>query len=103
LQSVLDSGVIPAEKVVKLVQDLLRLMRNLADRTGCTASALATHCVGLLLEGLVMGPCALPPAVLASPTYYVGTSQLMTGTAALFLTEVMVSRPLLELATSHVR
>ena len=50
-----------------------------------------------------MGPHAFPPVVLASPTYYVGTAQLMTGTAALFLVEVMVSRPLLEVATSHSR
>ena len=45
----------------------------------------------------------VPPVVLASPTYYVGTAQPMTGTAALFLIEVMVSRPLLEVAASHSR
>jgi len=87
--------------VTKLIQDLLRLLQNLTERSSSTAPALATHCISLLLEGLVMGPHALPPVIFASPTYYVGTTQLMTGTAALFLMELMVSRPLLQLATSH--
>jgi hypothetical protein len=79
---------------MKLVQDLLRLVQNLA---------LATHYVTDLLEELVMGPCALPHAILATPAYYVGTAQLMTGTPALLLLEVMLSRPVLQLAASHAR
>jgi len=89
--------------VASLVQDLLRLLQNLSTRSSSCAPVLAQYCISPLLEELVMGPHAFPPVVLASPTYYVGTAQLMTGTAALFLIEVMVSRPLLEVATSHSR
>jgi hypothetical protein len=101
LQAVLEDGEIPAERTAKLLQDLLRLVRNLAEHLGSTAPALAAHCISPLLEGLVMGPYALPPIVLTAPTYYVGTTQLMTGTPALLLLEVMVSCPLLQLAESH--
>jgi hypothetical protein len=89
--------------VASLVQDLLRLLHNLTARSSANVPVLATYCLSPLLEDLVMGPHAFPPVVLASPTYYVGTAQLMTGTAALFLIEVMVSRPLLEVATSNAR
>ena len=103
VQVFLDGGGIPAEKVVSLVQDLLRLLQNLTTRSSACAPVLATYCISPLIEELVMGPHAFPPVVLASPAYYVGTAQLMTGTAALFLIEVMVSRPLLEVATTHAR
>jgi hypothetical protein len=103
VQAVRENAEIPAERVAKLMQDLLRLVQNLAEHSSSTAPALATHCISLVLEGLVMGPHALPPAVLATPTYYVGTAQLMTGTPALLLVELMVSRPLLQLAVSHTR
>jgi len=88
---------------VSLVQDLLRLLQNLSTRSSARAPLLVHYCISPLLEELVMGPHAFPPLVLASPTYYVGTAQLMTGTAALFLIEVMVSRPLLEVVMSHSR
>jgi hypothetical protein len=88
---------------VKLIQDLLRLLQNLSEHSSSAAPALATNCISILLEGLVIGPYALPPAILASSTYYVGTAQLMTGTAALFLMEVMLSRPLLQFAVLHAR
>lgn len=91
------------ERVVKLMQDLLRLLQSLAEHASYTAPALATYCISILLEGLVLGPYALEPAVLATPAYYVGTAQLMTGTPALLLLEVMLSRPLLQLAASHTR
>jgi hypothetical protein len=85
------------------MQDLLRLVQSLAEHAAYTAPALATHCITIVLEGLVMGPYALPPTILATPAYYVGTAQLMTGTPALLLLELMISRPLLQLAESHTR
>ncbi|XP_069683909.1 serine-rich adhesin for platelets-like [Periplaneta americana] len=100
---VLGSSEIAPERMAKLVQDLLKMIQNLAERSSCAAPALAANCINLVLEGVVMSPHALPPAVLASSANYVGTSQLMTGTPALFLIEIMVSRPLLQLATSHPR
>jgi hypothetical protein len=103
MQAVLENDEILAERVTKLIQDLLRLVQNLAEHSSSTVPALATHCISPLLEGLVMGPYALPPVVLATPSYYVGTAQLMTGTPALLLLEVMVSHPLLQLAASHTR
>lgn len=103
MQAVLENGEILAERVVKLMQDLLRLVQNLAEHSSSTTPALVTYCISPLLEGLVMGPYALSPVVLAAPAYYVGTAQLMTGTPALLLLEVMVSRSLLQLAAPHTR
>ena len=103
VQVVLSNNEIPPEKVIKLIHDMLRLVQNLTERSSSSTPSLANYCISSVLEGLVIGPHALPSTVLSSPSYYVGSAQLMTGTPALFLLEIMVSRPLLQYATSHAR
>ncbi|KAJ9590430.1 hypothetical protein L9F63_016517, partial [Diploptera punctata] len=103
IAGILNANDIAAERVVKVIQDLLRLVQNLTEQGITENSSLAYHCISSVLEGLILGPHALPPSILSSTSYYVGSAQLMTGTPALFFMEIIMSRSLLQHAMSHSR
>ncbi|PSN48724.1 hypothetical protein C0J52_08796 [Blattella germanica] len=86
-----------SERATKLIKDLLRQIQSLIERCSSAAPALASHIINLL-KGLLMGEYALSYSVLSSPSYYVGSVLLMTGTPTLFLMELMA---VLELGIHH--
>ncbi|XP_063233111.1 telomere-associated protein RIF1 isoform X2 [Bacillus rossius redtenbacheri] len=78
------------DAAAEAVKDVQRVLRGLADQAG-TVPGLAALLLGPLLEGAL----ALPASVLAGHAFDAGSSDLMGGTPALFLVELLLSPSLL--------